>query len=86
MYILSRIKTVDGSAIAAEDDFTAIAETDVVFGVGEDSKIVSVSIIDDNDLEGSENLQVKLSCSENPGVTEVSPDTSTITINDNDGK
>lgn len=83
--ILFRITTVAGTA-KASSDFTAIVDTDVIFGVGDASKTVSVDIVDDKVLESSENLEVKLSCSDDPSVKEVKPDTTTITINDDDGK
>ncbi|XP_031569460.1 uncharacterized protein LOC116303960 [Actinia tenebrosa] len=78
-----KLNTVAGSAEAGKD-FDAIADLDVIFEVGEETKTVSVNIIDDKELEESENFQVKLSCSEDPSVTEVNPDTTTITITDDD--
>ena len=60
----------------------AVSVGRVTFAVGENSKTISIPVVDDSYSEGNESFAVALS---NPlGTTLTTPSTATITINDND--
>ena len=73
--------TTDGSAVSP-NDYTNLSGT-LQFAAGETVKYLVVPIIDDDSVEGAENINLILS---SPGVsaTQGSPFTTTITILDND--
>jgi len=71
-----------GGTATAGSDYTAVSQT-VSFASGETSKTVSVPIIDDSQIEGSETVQLSLS-SPSAGATLGSPSSATLTIADND--
>jgi hypothetical protein len=79
-----RIYTVPGTA-KSPNDYIRLPETEIIFKPGESSTKVTITIVNDEFLELVENFQVKLK-SDDPGVTEVKPDTTTVTITDDDGK
>ena len=55
-----------------------------MFGPGETSKVVSVSLVDDVFAEGNETFSVNLSVPTGSGVSLGSPVTATVTVSDND--
>jgi hypothetical protein len=73
--------TANGTATAGSD-YTDASQT-VSFAAGETSKTVSVPIIDDSLVEGSETVLLSLS-SPSSGATLGSPSSATLTIVDND--
>ncbi|XP_031569442.1 extracellular matrix protein 3-like [Actinia tenebrosa] len=76
------VSTIPGSALPSKD-YIHVPETEVIFKPGEATKKVTITIIDDKILEGLEVFLVHLR-SNDPGVTEVSPASSKITIIDDD--
>ncbi len=74
--------TADGTAKAGSD-YTTAAGT-LSFAPGETQKIITVPVIDDSIAEGDETFSASLS---NPsaGAALGDPNTTTVTINDNDG-
>src|SRR5207248_9012447 len=56
----------------------------VTFNPGETSKTVRILIVDDNFVEGDEDIELALSNPTGTGVGLGSPNQSTLTINDND--
>ena len=76
-----RYATSNGSATGGED-FTAIANTDLDFAVGDTSKRVSVSITDDGADELAENFHVRLTAVSHAQIGTTASRTVTITDND----
>lgn len=79
-----RVSTAPGTALSSKD-FIGVQETEVIFKPGEATKKITITIVNDKILERPEVLYVKLR-SNDPGLTEVSPAKSKITIIDDDGK
>ena len=75
-----RYRTDDGTAQAGQD-YTAVSGT-LTFEPNEQTKTISVALLDDNSDEPAESLSVILSVSTN---AEISDDAATGTITDNDG-
>ncbi|NJK94960.1 MAG: tandem-95 repeat protein, partial [Bacteroidales bacterium] len=73
--------TADGSATAADADFTAIASTSLTFLAGETSKTITVNTTTDTKFELDEDFQIKLSGAVNATITD---DTGIGTITNND--
>ena len=76
--------TADGTALASEDDYTAVAATELEFAPGATAKTISIATTDDTlDEPDGETFTVTLS---GPGNAELATggETATGTINDND--
>ena len=76
------LKTNIGTASGS--DFRAIAKEDITFNAQESKKTVSISLINDQVIEGNENFTVTLETTQ-PRVV-FSRSQTTVTIQDNDGK
>ena len=77
-------KTADGTALASEDDYTAVAATELEFAPGATTKTISIATTDDTlDEPDGETFAVTLS---GPGNADLATggETATGTINDND--
>ncbi|WP_168199430.1 Calx-beta domain-containing protein [Pedobacter aquae] len=74
-----------GSALANGSDFTGTAVGNIVLPAGQNSVSLTLNVIDDNLVEGTENLTLTTGAIANPyGITVTnSPQTITITDNDN---
>ena len=77
---LHNCDVLDGAASARCDYATATGT--VHFAAGQTSKSISIPLVDDSFAEGSENFTITLSNAS--GATLGSPDTATVTINDNE--
>ena len=78
--------TADGTALASDDDYTAVAATELEFAPGATAKTISIATTDDPlDEPDGETFTVTLS---GPGNAELATggETATGTINDNDGE
>ncbi|NCQ93649.1 MAG: hypothetical protein GPJ19_24075, partial [Microcystis aeruginosa LG13-13] len=53
--------TADGTATTADNDYTAIATTPLIFNAGETSKTITVAVNGDNQVESNETFFVNLS-------------------------
>jgi hypothetical protein len=73
--------TSNGTAVAGRD-YTAVSQT-VSFGVGETSKTVSISVIDNKKVDGKRAVNIAIS-SPSSGSVLGSPSTAALTIIDND--
>ena len=79
-------KTADGTALASDDDYTAVAATELEFAPGATAKTISVATtVDGFDEADGETFTVTLSA---PGNAALATDatTATGTINDNDDR
>ena len=78
--------TADGTALASDDDYTAVAATELEFAPGATAKTISIGTTDDTlDEPDGETFTVRLS---GPGNADLATggETATGTINDNDGE
>ena len=78
--------TADGTALASDDDYTAVAATELEFAPGATAQTISIATTDDPlDEPDGETFTVTLSA---PGNAELATggETATGTINDNDGE
>ncbi|WP_047451757.1 Calx-beta domain-containing protein, partial [Alistipes sp. ZOR0009] len=62
--------SADGSATAADNDYTALASTIVTFAPGETSKVVEVQTSDDGKYEGNEDILLNLSLAANATIAD----------------
>jgi hypothetical protein len=74
-------QTVDGTATAADADYTSVSPTFVTFNPGETSKTVTVAVKGDTKVETNETFGVKLIQSLNASVAKI---TGTATITNDD--
>ena len=74
------VETRDGTATAG-DDYSAVPLTTLTFLTGETSKVVNLTLTDDNLAEGTESFQVKLS---NPVGAPINTTLATVTITDDE--
>ncbi|MBD2119009.1 beta strand repeat-containing protein, partial [Microcystis wesenbergii] len=70
--------TADGTATTADNDYTAIATTPLIFNAGETSKTITVAVNGDNQVESNETFFVNLSNLQTNGRN--------VTITDNQGQ
>ncbi|XP_060082724.1 adhesion G-protein coupled receptor V1-like [Ylistrum balloti] len=79
-----KYKTMDGSATVANGDYTSVSPTNLVFGVGEIEKVVSIEILQDTLPETNETFYVQFYDIQGDLVFTASPNATIIILANDD--